>query len=167
MMKLFDKIKGMSSRKAILYMTLISAIAAGTWSNHRGDFVPVNVQKVGSSGGICVGGRIRIEQGAKFYGIAIGGIVENAGEIYGMSIGLGNPAYEGKVFGLEAGIVNVGANAPTLGNTRDGNEIYGVQLGLSNAAKKLRGIQIGLHNTSAPGDENQSAFLIDYNLGEN
>lgn len=144
---------------------LAAATVLGTFSNHQSDLAPLQVKKVGVSGGICVGGNVQIEPGAKFYGIILAGAVNNKGEIYGSSIGLANAPVSGKLRGLELSLFNSGLEEEYPNRTTTSSDILGLQIGLINSAKKLRGVQIGVYNTSGTGSERKSSILLDYDSG--
>ncbi|MEK6892956.1 MAG: hypothetical protein AABX07_02025 [Nanoarchaeota archaeon] len=147
--------------KRTLYSLLGAAAIAGTYSAHEGDCPPFYVNKTGNSGGICLGVRVDIKEGAKFYGGVISFYGINGGEINGIRVGFRNASDSGKLNGLEAGFLNIFDTTNSLpakinglqvgiGNVmRDGN---GLQVGLVNMMRDGNGLQVGLVNMMRDGN---------------
>lgn len=72
--KLVDGIKNLSRRtwKETLLLAAGAGIIVGTYSSHEKDFPPFYVNKIGKSGGICIGLATNIDKDAEFYGVQIG-----------------------------------------------------------------------------------------------
>jgi len=159
--------------------TVVGAIGlatiAGTYSFHKNDLPPFHVNKIGTSGGIAVGGIITLDKNAQFTGIAIGGFIENSGQINGLSLALANDASkDGRVNGLEVAVANspLGRLFSNSGNVlkkvngvqisllNNAYSLNGIQIGGYNKADSLNGVQIGGHNE----DKDKRGIFLNYNF---
>ncbi len=156
--------------KGTLYSLLAGAAIAGTYLAHEGDCPPFYVKKTGTSGGICLGVRVDIEEGAKFYGGVVSFYGVNRGEINGLRVGFVSLSNGGTLNGLEAGIINAAnkneifakVNGLQIGVGNGMREGNGLQIGAANEIRDGNGLQIGLWNKAIENGKNRYGIGLNY-----
>ncbi len=141
----YPNLGGIKVKKILKYATIAGltlATISGTCTGNKEGLTPLYNRKVGASGGICIGILNSYESGSRFYGISISVATDNAGEINGVNLAVANASKDGKVTGLEAGLVNMSVN--DKGITYKPVNLNGLQIGAYNEAMSRGNLKRGI-----------------------
>ncbi len=144
----------MKFRRLLLAGATLAAII-GSYTKNSDDAEPFYVNKHGKSLGIVISPYAEFMPNSEFYGIAIGGVINNnGGSVYGLSLSVFGADTNSEMYGIQVAPMNYDQNSringleiSAMNLTECKHEVNGLQLALANNASDGKFLQLGVINT--------------------